>query len=129
MEPPESAEVIETSNSKYWFEGDLLHVISKKGPEPDLETQKKQLEDFKRKLNGKKICAIMDVSEASASSKESRERNTKELPNLFKAIAFIIKNPMTRMLANLYLRALPLGFPVKMCPNEKEAREWLKEHG
>jgi hypothetical protein len=128
MTPPESAEVFETENSKYWFVGDLLYIVSKPGPEPDLEVQKKRTEDFKKMLGGKKVCAIVDISNASPSSKKSREYNTIELPNIFKAMAFVTKNPLSRMLASLYLGMKPLPFPVKMCSNEEEAHKWIQQH-
>jgi hypothetical protein len=125
LQPPENTKVYETSNSRYWFEEDVLYVISKKGrPDPKVEAQ--ELSDFKKLLGGKKVYGIMDVSEASSESKESRERNTRELPLLFHAIAFIVKNPVTRMLAHLYLGIKPLQFPVKMCSSKKEAQEWIK---
>jgi hypothetical protein len=128
MQPPDSAEVFETSTSKYWFEGDLLFVISKNGVQPDEETRKKQLEDFKKKIGSQKICAIMDVSNAAPTTKEQREYNTAILPELFKAIAFVIKNPMSRMLTHLYLGVRPLPFPVQMFSDENEAREWIKQY-
>jgi hypothetical protein len=128
MEPPKSAEIFESVNSKYWFEGDLLYVISKKTPQPDMETLIKQNEELKKRLGGKKICAIIDVTHASPSSKEAREYNRTEIPKMFKAIAFIITNPVSRMLANLYLGVKPMSFPVKMCTGEEEALEWVKKY-
>lgn len=127
MLPPESAEIFETAASIYWFEGDLLFVVSKKVAEPDMEIRKKQMQEFRQKLGERKICAIMDVSDAAPSSREAREYNSVELPKMFRAIAFIITKPLTRMLAQLYLGARPLSFPVKMCSNEKEALEWIRQ--
>jgi hypothetical protein len=126
MKAPDSAEIFETTTSTYWFEGELLCVISKKAEHPSEEIQRKELEDFKRRIGNKRVCAIMDVSNATPSSKEQRERNAAMLPELFKAIAFIIKNPLTRMLAHIYLGAAPMAFPVKMFSNEEEARDWIK---
>lgn len=128
MKPPDSAEVFETVNSKYWFDGDILFLISKNAPPGDEETRKNELDEFKKRIGGRKVCAIMDVSEARPSTKEERERNTEILPELFKAIAFIIKNPLTKMLAHIYLGMKPMSFPVKMCTDEKEARKWIKQY-
>jgi len=128
MEPLKSTEVFDSPNSKYWFEEGILYVIAKKAPELSLEVQKEQMEAFKRKLDGKKICSIMDVTNTSSSSKEARDYNTKELPTIFKAIAFIINNPLSRMIAHLYLGFSPLKFPVKMFSNEKDAKEWIKNY-
>lgn len=120
-----SGQIYTTSTSTYWFEDDILCLVSKNAPRPDTATQVKELESLKTMFGGKKFYAIMDVSDATPSSKEARERNAAELPNLFKAIAFIIKNPLTRMLAHIYLGTNPLKLEVKMCSSEKEAREWI----
>jgi hypothetical protein len=128
MIPPDSAEVFETETSKYWFVGDLLYIVTKHGPEPDLEIQKKRTEEFKQKLGGKKVCAIVDISHSSPSSKKAREYNTGELPKIFKAMAFVTKNPLSRMLANIYLGVKPLPFPVKMCSCEEEAHKWIQQY-
>ncbi len=128
MKAPDHTKVVETTTSKYWFEGDLLYVVSKKAPQPGMETLIKETEAFKKNMNGKLVCAIIDVTNASPSSKETREYSTKQLPTIFKAIAFIIKNPLSRMLAHLYMGVKPLPFPVKMCSDEKEAHHWITQH-
>ncbi|MFZ1516089.1 MAG: STAS/SEC14 domain-containing protein [Saprospiraceae bacterium] len=126
MKPPDSAEIFETSTSKYWFEGHLLCVVSKKAERPDEKTQKKEIEEFQKRIGNKKVCAIMDVGESTPTPRAERKQNVEMLPKLFKAIAFIIKNPATRFMAQLYLGALNMPFPVKMFSTEEEAKEWIK---
>ena len=126
MIPPKSAEVFETATSKYWFDDGLMYVLTKKGTPPDLDTHKKDMEAFKKRIGNKKICAIMEVNDSTPTSKEIREYNTAELPGLFKAIAFIIKSPLMKMLASLYLGIKSNPFPIKMFSTEEEAREWIK---
>jgi len=128
MEPPKSAEVFDTPNSKYWFEGGILFVIAKKGPELSLENQKQQTEDFLKKLGGKKVCAVMDVTNTSPSSRETRDYNTKILPTMFNAIAFVSKKPVGRMIAHLFLGFNPMQFPVKMFADEQDAKAWIKQY-
>jgi hypothetical protein len=127
MEPSKSAEVFKTPTSTYWFNDGILFIVSKKGPELPLEEQKKQTEAFRQKLDGKKICAIIDVTNASPSSKETREYSTKVLPELFKAIAFVTRSAVGKMMAHLYFGFKPLPFPAKVFSNEKDALEWIKK--
>src|ERR1041385_3238784 len=105
MQPPKSAEIFETSNSKYWFEGDMLMVIMKNAAPPELEQQKRQTEEFLAKLNGNKICCIIDFSSASftPASAENREYSNQQAAKMFKAIACVSHNAFTRMLAHLFL--------------------------
>jgi hypothetical protein len=127
MEPPGSAEVIETPTSRYWFDEGILYVVGKKAPALPLAEQKKLTEAFKKKLDGKKICGVMDVSNSSPTSKEAREYNSKEIPEMFKAIAFIARNPVGRMIANVYLGFKPFSFPSKVFSNEEDARKWIRQ--
>jgi len=128
MKAPDSAEIFETPASTYWFDKEVLFVIAKNAPPLPMQEQVKQTEEFKKKLGGKKICAIMDVTEAAASSRETREYNTRELPTMFKAIAFITRSALGRMLAHLFLGMKPMSFPVKVFSNEQDAREWIKQY-
>ncbi|HWY11683.1 MAG TPA: hypothetical protein VN026_10180 [Bacteroidia bacterium] len=127
MQPLKSAEVFETATSQYWFDDALImYVVTKKGTPPDLSAHKKDIEAFKKRIGNKKICAIMEINDSTPTSKEIRKFNTSELPDLFKAIAFIIKNPLMKMLATLYMGIKTTPFPVKMCSTEEEAKEWIK---
>src|ERR1051326_3731076 len=130
MQPPKSAEIFETPNSKYWFdEEDMLMVVMKNAAAPELEEQKRQTEEFLAKLDGKKICCIIDFSNASytPASAESREYNNQQVTKMFKAIACVSHNVVTRMLAHLFLGFRTPPLPIKVFSNETEAREWLRQ--
>ncbi|MGZ3882839.1 MAG: DUF7793 family protein [Bacteroidia bacterium] len=127
MKPPKSAEVFETPTSTYWFEDGILYAVTRKSEPLPFETQKQQTEAFIKKLNGKKICAVIDVTNASQTSKETREYNLKALPEIFKAMAFITHNAVGKMLAHLYFGFNPLPLPAKVFSNEEEAIEWIKK--
>lgn len=128
MQPPESATVFETSTSKYWFHDGVLYAITRKAPQVSLEETIRQTEEFKKQLGGKKICGIMDVTDASPSSRETRDYSSKELPKMFKAIAFITTSAVGRMLAHLYLGFKPMSFPIKVFANEEDAKKWIKQY-
>ena len=128
MLPPDSAEVFETATSKYWYVNGFMYVVTKKGTPPDLETHIKDIESFKKRAGNKKVCAIMEINESTPTSKEVRDYNSKELAHLFKAVAFIIHKPLMKILASLYLGFTKSKFPIKMCSDENEAREWIKQY-
>ena len=129
MKPSESAQITETPTSTSWFDDDgILCVISKKGTQPTLEERKKRTEDFKKALGGKKICMLVDITNASESSKEAKDYLAEELPKILNAMAFISKSPLGTMLANLYLGLKPPPFPSKIFSNEADARKWLKNY-
>lgn len=126
MKAPASAKVIETPTSTYWFDEGIMYIVTQKGPQLPFEKQKQQTDDFIKSLNGKPICAVIDVTNASQPSKETREYNTRALPQIFKAIAFVTHSAVGKMLAHLYFNFKPLPFPAKVFSSEEEAIEWIK---
>jgi len=127
MKPPASAKVVESHTSRYWFEEDVLCIVSLKIPQLDLAMRIKQLEEIKKITGGKKIYAIVDITDSEPFSRETREYHSQEFPSIFKAMAVIASTPAAKMIANLYLGLQPLPFPVKVFDDETEARSWIKQ--
>lgn len=125
LAPPNSKNVTETRTSTYWFDEDILYIIGKKEQVPCQERQR-QMQEFLVMLNGKKVCAIMDISQSPPTDHEMREYNLKILPRLFKCVAFITASLLDRVLVNLYLGVSPLPLPSKIFSTEEEARNWVK---
>ncbi|HEX8517213.1 MAG TPA: hypothetical protein VF868_13535 [Bacteroidia bacterium] len=92
-----------------------------------MEIHKKQSEEFISQLKGRKLCAVIDISNASPTPADHREYNQKVLPEIFKAIAFVTSTALGKMLINLYLGLKPITFPTKVFSNEKEASDWVKQ--
>jgi hypothetical protein len=124
--PPSGTEIFETSSSQYWFADGLLYLISKKDHTPSTEEQGiAELVRFNEQLKGRKIAAVMDISQSRPATPEQRSRQGRELSRFFSAIAFIATNPMTRMLTNVYLGTTDLGMPVKLFSTSEEALKWI----
>jgi hypothetical protein len=127
MEPPKSVQVYETSTSHYWYQEGVVHMVVKKTPSPSLKERREQLREFKEKMDGKKVCAVIDISNTTPTSRTNREFHTDELPNIFKAIAFVSTTPLGKMLAGLYLGLKRMPFPTKVFSNQADASEWIKK--
>lgn len=126
---PLGHKISETPTSTYWFDDEgILCAVSKNTPLPSLEDRKRTMEEFKKKLDGKKICMIMDITNSAPTDKESRNYNANELPKIFNAIAFICRSPLGKMLAHLYMGFSPGKVPTKIFSKEKDAREWIREY-
>ena len=129
MEIPTNVDLIETSTSTIWFdETGICCSISKKHPPQSLEETKKSVENFKKLINGKKVCMLLDITNSSPSSKEVRDYIAEEMPKLVIAIAMVSKSPLGRMIGNLFFGLKPPPYPAKMFSYEKEAKEWLKQY-
>lgn len=129
MEIPKGVELYETARSIAWIdENGILCSISKKAPPPTLEETDRDLEKFKKQFGNRKWCMILDVTNASPNTKETRDYAAKELPKLVKAMAMISNSALGRMVANLFFGLKPPPYPAKMFSNEREAKEWLKQY-
>lgn len=129
MSPPENAQIFETIASKYWFDSNgIVSSISKKVAPLSLEQTKQLLDEILKTLDGRKVCMLIDVTNASESTREVREYVALEFPKFVKAIAMISNSALGRMLANLFFSLKEQPYPTKMFNNEAEAREWLKSY-
>jgi folylpolyglutamate synthase/dihydropteroate synthase len=127
---PDNAKIREWPTSTSWFDEDgILYSISKKGVEPpSLEDTKKLLEEFKKMLDGKKICMLLDVTHTVESSREIRDYVAEEFPKYVKAIAMISDSALGKMLANLFFTLKTQPYTTKMFSNEQDAKDWLKQY-
>ncbi|HEY6161235.1 MAG TPA: hypothetical protein VI112_08430 [Bacteroidia bacterium] len=129
MEPPKNAKVYEFPTSTIWFDEDgILYSMGKKAPAETIEESKRTLEQFKEIVGHKKVCMILDVTNAQPNNKETRDFAAKELPPLVKAMALISNSPLGRMMVNLFFGLKPPPYPARMCANEKEAKEWIRQY-
>ncbi|MES2515619.1 MAG: STAS/SEC14 domain-containing protein [Bacteroidota bacterium] len=126
---PQNVQTTEWPTSVTWFDDNgLLYCVYKKGVERSMKETRDTIEEFKKQLNGKKVCMLADVTNSGPSSKQIREYAATELPKFIKAIAMISDSPLGKMLANLFLTLKSQPYPTRVFNNENEAREWLKQY-
>ncbi len=129
MEPPKNADLHETTTSVAWRdENGIICSISKKAPQPTVEESKKELIEFRKKFGEEKQCMLIDITNASPSTKEVRDFAAVELEKMVKAIAMVSGSAVGRMIANLFFGLKPPPYPSKMFSTEKEGKEWLKQY-
>lgn len=126
---PHNAVVTEWPTSSIWFDEDgILCMITKKGPVQTLEQAKAEHVEFKKLLKGKMVCMLIDVTNASESSRETRDYAARELPNYVKALALLSGSAIGKMLAKLFITIKIQPYPTKVFANEKDAKTWLKNY-
>jgi hypothetical protein len=128
MIPPINAVITETPTSTLWFdENGILCTVAKKGPQRTIEEIKKDIESIRNTLENKKICLLIDATDAGESSRETQDLVAEEFPKFVKALGVISGSALGRMLVNLFLNLKEQPYPTKMFNDEKEAKEWLKQ--
>jgi hypothetical protein len=130
MEPPKNVEIHSNETSLWWIEepGILFSVSKKNGPDITREQSLAQLEEVKKAAGGKKLCMLLDITNARPGKREDREFAAEELTKLVKAMALISTSPLGKMVANLFFNLKPPPYPTKMFTNETEARQWLTQY-
>ena len=129
MQQPVDAKVFDTKTGISWFDKDgILYSISKKVPPLNIEETIQITEDFKKMLNGKKVCMLVDVTNSSESNKETRDYAAQEFPKIVKAIAMVSKSAVGKVLANIFFRIKEQPYPVKMFNTVEEAKQWLIQY-
>ncbi len=121
------SKVFDTVLGTYWFdEYGILHLVMKDTPRT-MENLKEEYA-FIRKMTGRKVCALMDVSERPPFEKETRDYVLGEMPKVFTAAAFISTSPLGDVIANILCMLKPTTFPARKCRNEEAAIAWLKHY-
>lgn len=70
---------------------------------------------------------VMDVCGSVGVSKEARKlAKSKKYMYVYKAVAIVVGNVLTRMLASFFVGFSEPGFPVKIFDNKESAIKWLK---
>lgn len=125
---PKNAQIKDWGTSTTWFDEDgILCSISKKGPPHTLEDTKKRFDEFKKVIDNKKICMLVDVTNTNESTREIRNYAAEELPKIVKAIAMVSTSAVGKMLANLFFTLKTQPYPTKVFNNEKDAKKWLQK--
>jgi hypothetical protein len=126
---PANAIVYDTPTSIFWIdETGIIYAIIKDIKTQTLEDAKENIADFKKVIGERKVCLLIDVTNSAESSKEIRDYIAIEFPKFVKAIAMLSQSAFGKMLANLFFTIKTQPYPTKMFTDEKEAKEWLKQH-
>ena len=129
IEAPQNAEIINFKKHLFWFdENGIVCGKSKKGELTEMEDMMELRDYFINRLQGSKACILIDFSNVTQANKPTRDFVNNEFPKITKALAMIAKNPLGRMMANLFFNLKKPSYPTKMFDAEEDAKEWLKHY-
>lgn len=81
-----------------------------------------------KRITGNKIVPLLIyLSDSPVPDKETRRFSTKQLPNVYKAMAMVSKPGLSKLMMNILFRLKTPPIPMKSFTNDHEAREWLKQ--
>jgi CheY-like chemotaxis protein len=113
--------------ANYWLdENDILHIETKPVART-LESSKSLIQSLKKILGGRKVYCLTDLTSAKEIPEESRTYYEKEVPTLFKAVAYVTQSELSRMVATIFSLIFNPSVPTKIFNTELDAEAWLKD--
>ncbi len=125
--PKDGTKIHQHPLATLWVDNDgILHKISKNTPRT-VENVTDLYSLIRRTTQGKKVCAMIEVSHETASGPEVRDVLKKEIPQTFTAVALITNTHIGQMVATMTSVLTPVYVPTGVFNEEPKAEEWLKE--
>lgn len=126
MKPLDNSSVVDSSVATYWVDEDNIIYYNMKPVLIDSVDKAMEHFDVIRNLSHHtKACLVADVSDLKPLSKEVQKYFGDELPNIAVANAIVSKNPLGRMIANLFFLLNASDFPMKSFSNVEDAKKWI----
>ena len=125
--PKDGTKIYQHPLATLWVDREgILHKISKKTPRT-VENVTDLYSLIRRTTHGKKVCAMIEVSNETASGPEVRDVLKREIPQTFRAVALITNTQIGQMVATMASVLTPVYVPTEVFKEEPKAEEWLKE--
>ena len=119
----------ENDFAEFWIKGGILYFVYKQKVEIDLKAAKKIVEDRLNLQDGIPYSVFCDFRGAKSVSKEARDYLAKEGSILLQSVAVLVESPVTRIIANFYLRINQPKVPTRMFTQKENAVKYLEEYG
>ena len=127
IKPPAGKQIFEGEIATYWLDDGILVSLSK-SPKRTIANITENIALVKRITNNKKVPLLIYLSKSPIPDKETREFVTKQLPNIYTAMAMVSKAGLAKFIVNFLFKLKPPPIPMKNFTDDKEAKEWLKQY-
>ncbi len=124
-------QIIKTRTSLTWIEEDnIIRVEVLPGAKINLENAKEDIAIGKKLLSGKQTALLIDLEKVQSVSQEARQfyKQSSKSDTQNKAVAIIIKNPLSTIIANFFLGFNKPNVPIRLFQKKDEAVVWLKKY-
>ena len=127
MNIPDNVKVSECTNALVWRGADgFIYINNKKGVSIDIDNHKETFTIIRELCRGKRCGLIVDFVGIKSMTKESRDYSgSNEHLSYVRAVAILISNSFTRILANFFMGLNKPVFPTQLFTKEEEAISWL----
>lgn len=122
----ENPEVFESEIGTYWFDESGILISKSKKTKRDLRNMKENAALIQRITGGKPACLVVHLTYSPKPDKETLEYVAQVLPSLYKAMAMVSKSRLAGFIMSVLFKFKPAPIPMRVFPNEAEAKDWIK---
>ncbi|GAA3648773.1 DUF7793 family protein [Flavivirga jejuensis] len=116
---------IENEFAKFWIKKDILYLVYKNGISLDQPAAIKVVEDRLLLQKGKAFLIFCDLRGLKSVDKGARNYFAGEGGVLIKAIALLVKTPLTSAISGFFIKANRPTFKIEKFTKEADALEYL----
>ena len=104
MSPPNDREVFEGEIATYWLADDGILISLSKSPRRTVANITANIALVRRITNNKKVPLLIYLSPSPVPDKQTRKFVTKELPNVYAAMAMVSKPGLAKFIMNFFVQ-------------------------
>src|SRR6266536_4284064 len=120
IKPPAGKQIFEGEIATYWLDDGILVSLSK-SPKRTIANITENIALVKRITNNKKVPLFIYLIKSTIPVKKTREFVTKQLPNIYTAMAMVSKAGLAKFIVNFLFKLKPPPVPMKNFTDDKEA--------
>jgi hypothetical protein len=105
----------------------FVFATMKDGARFELDDAKEAVEATREVAGHVRRPVLVDMRRIQSESREARAYfGSADVARYFSAVALLVSSPLSRMIANFFLRVSSHPLPTRLFDDERSAREWLR---
>jgi len=127
MTEPTDRQVFKGEIASYWFDDGILVSLSN-NRQRTVANITSNIALIKEITNNTKVPLLVYLKNSPIPDKETRKFSTKQLPDLYTAMAMVSKPGLAKFIMNILFKLKPPPIPMKSFTDDKEAKQWLMQY-
>jgi len=124
---PTDRQVFKGEIASYWFDDGILVSLSN-NRQRTVANITSNIALIKEITNNTKVPLLVYLKNSPIPDKETRKFSTKQLPDLYTAMAMVSKPGLAKFIMNILFKLKPPPIPMKSFTDDKEAKQWLMQY-
>ena len=123
---PTDRQVFKGEIASFWFDGILVSLSNNR--QRTVANITSNIALIKEITNNTKVPLLVYLKNSPIPDKETRKFSTKQLPDLYTAMAMVSKPGLAKFIMNILFKLKPPPIPMKSFTDDKEAKQWLMQY-